>query len=72
MLHCGGGSFKSADEEGRCERRARLAVIIGEEEAAAGEAGVKTLREAREQQRVPVDALPDVIHELLYTETTEA
>jgi len=27
-------------------------VIIGEDEAAAGEASVKTLREAREQQRV--------------------
>jgi histidyl-tRNA synthetase len=70
-LHAGGGSFKSqmkkADGSG-----AHLAVIIGDEEAAAGEASVKTLREAREQQRVAVDALPDVIHELLYTETTEA
>jgi histidyl-tRNA synthetase len=70
-LHAGGGSFKSqmkkADGSG-----AHLAVIIGEDEAAAGEASVKALREAREQQRVPIDRLPDVIHELLYTETTEA
>lgn len=70
-LHAGGGSFKSqmrkADGSG-----AHLAVIIGEDEAAAGEASVKALREAREQQRVPIDRLPDLIHELLYTETSEA
>jgi histidyl-tRNA synthetase len=70
-LHAGGGSFKSqmkkADGSG-----AHLAVIIGEDEAAAGEASVKTLREAREQQRVAVERLPEVIHDLLYTEATEA
>jgi histidyl-tRNA synthetase len=69
--HAGGGSFKSqmkkADASG-----AHLAVIIGEEEAAAGEASVKPLREAREQQRVAVAGLPQLIHELLYTEATEA
>jgi len=70
-LHAGGGSFKSqmkkADGSG-----AHLAVIIGEDEAAAGEASVKTLRETREQQRVAIERLPDVIHDLLYTEATEA
>jgi histidyl-tRNA synthetase len=70
-LHAGGGSFKAqmkrADVSG-----AHLAVIIGEDEAAAGEASIKLLRETGEQVRVAVDRLPEVIHEMLYTETTEA
>jgi histidyl-tRNA synthetase len=54
--HCGGGSFKlqlkKADGSG-----AKVAVIIGEEEAAAGEATVKPLREAQGQFRVPLAGL---------------
>jgi histidyl-tRNA synthetase len=69
-LHAGGGSFKSQMKKADASR-AHVAVIIGEDEAAAGEASVKTLREAREQQRVALERLPEVIHELLYTETTE-
>jgi histidyl-tRNA synthetase len=53
ILHCGGGSFKSqmkkADASG-----ARFAVIIGDDEAAAGAVGVKPLREPAEQVCVPV------------------
>ena len=51
QLHCGGGSFKSqmkkADASG-----ARYALIIGDDEAAAGEVSLKPLRGAGEQQRL--------------------
>ena len=51
--HCGGGGFKAqmrrADASG-----AKVALIIGEEEAAAGTVAVKPLREEREQVSVPV------------------
>jgi histidyl-tRNA synthetase len=54
VLHAGGGSFKSqmkkADGSG-----APLAVIIGEDEVAAGEVALKFLREEREQLRVASD-----------------
>ena len=58
VLHAGGGSFKSqmkkADASG-----ARLAVIVGDDEAAAGTVAIKTLREGGEQICVPVaDLLP--------------
>jgi histidyl-tRNA synthetase len=55
-LHCGGGSFKSqmkkADASG-----ARYAVIIGDDEAAAGEVSVKPLRTEGEQRRVALAEL---------------
>lgn len=55
VLHAGGGSFKSqmrrADASG-----AAFAVIIGDDEAAAGEISLKPLRTAGEQVRVPVEA----------------
>jgi histidyl-tRNA synthetase len=51
ILHCGEGSFKTqmrkADASG-----ARFAVIIGDDEAQAGEISIKPLREAAEQVRV--------------------
>jgi histidyl-tRNA synthetase len=51
VLHCGGGSFKSqmkkADASG-----ARYAVIIGDDEAAAGEVSIKSLRATGEQTRM--------------------
>ncbi|SCY22008.1 histidyl-tRNA synthetase [Nitrosospira sp. Nl5] len=51
ILHCGGGNFKAqmkkADASG-----ARFAVIIGDDEAQAGEISIKPLREAAEQVRV--------------------
>jgi histidyl-tRNA synthetase len=53
ILHCGGGSFKSqmkrADASG-----ARFAVIVGDDEAAAGVVSLKPLRAAGEQKRVSV------------------
>lgn len=61
LLHCGGGSFKSqmkkADASG-----ATFAVIIGDDEAANGEAQLKPLREAGgEQRKLKVDALAEAI-----------
>jgi len=56
-LHCGGGSFKSqmkrADASG-----ARVALIIGDDEAAAGRIALKPLRESGEQQSLtPAEAI---------------
>lgn len=52
VTHMGGGSFKSqmkkADKSG-----AQLALILGEDEAAKGEVGIKPLRTDAEQQQVP-------------------
>ncbi len=59
-LHCGGGSFKSqmkkADASG-----ARFALIIGDDEAQAGETSVKPLRAEGEQQRVKLDNVAQLI-----------
>jgi len=61
LLHCGGGGFKSqmkkADGSG-----AAFAVIIGDDEAATGEAQLKTLREEGVAQiKLKVDDLADAI-----------
>lgn len=64
LFHCGGGSFKSqmkkADASG-----AAFAVIIGDDEAAAGEVTLKTLRsedgQPGQQKRVGVDNVADEI-----------
>ncbi len=68
--HCGGGSFKAqmkrADGSG-----ARVAVIVGDDEANAREASVKPLREDRDQTRVPLDELPAVLTNTLYVDETE-
>ena len=63
-LHCGGGGFKSqmkrADGSG-----APFAVVIGDDEAAAGEVSLKPLRDGSEQIRVPMDALPETLADRL-------
>jgi len=61
LLHCGGGSFKSqmkkADASG-----ATFAVVIGDDEAATGEAQLKALREEGiEQRKLKVDDLAEAI-----------
>ncbi|MCL2636469.1 MAG: histidine--tRNA ligase [Betaproteobacteria bacterium] len=61
LLHCGGGSFKSqmkkADGSG-----AAFAVIIGDDEAASGEAQLKNLRqEGIAQRQLKVDELAEAI-----------
>jgi histidyl-tRNA synthetase len=70
IQHCGDASFKSqmkrADASG-----AAVAVIVGDDEAAAGEASVKPLREERAQSRVPLDRLADAVSDLLYGEDFE-
>jgi len=53
VLHCGAGNFKAqmkkADTSG-----ARYAVIVGDDEAAAGQVTVKPLREQADQQRLSI------------------
>ncbi len=76
LFHCGGGNFKAqmkkADASG-----APLAVIIGDDEAAAGEASLKPLRSESAtagdaggrqngQRRVAVDRLAEAITEQLF------
>lgn len=66
MTHCGGGSFKSqfkkADRSG-----ARLALVLGDEEVARGEAGLKTLREQTDQETVSFDGLAKRLAEIFNT-----
>ncbi|WP_439106425.1 histidine--tRNA ligase [Congregibacter sp.] len=60
----GGGSFRSqmkkADRSG-----AALALLWGEDEAAAGEVTVKPLRDGQEQMRLPVASLSETVASLL-------
>ncbi|SEP41910.1 histidine--tRNA ligase [Nitrosovibrio sp. Nv6] len=60
ILHCGEGSFKAqmrkADTSG-----ARFAIIIGDDEARAGEISIKPLREAAEQVRVGLAEAADLL-----------
>lgn len=66
LLHCGGGSFKSqmkkADASG-----ATVAVVIGDDEAQAGEASVKPLR-GGEQVKVSADRLAVAINQIINQE----
>jgi histidyl-tRNA synthetase len=70
IQHAGGGSFKSqmkrADASG-----AEVAVIVGDDEAAAGEASVKPLRADHGQVRVPLDRLPELLTDMIYAEESE-
>ena len=63
-MHCGGGGFKSqmkqADRSG-----AAAAIILGDDEVAAGEAALKPLRGGGEQQRFTLDALTERVETLL-------
>ncbi|MGD9787790.1 MAG: histidine--tRNA ligase [Sulfuricellaceae bacterium] len=60
VLHCGGGSFKAqmkkADQSG-----ARYALIIGDNEAAAGQIAVKPLRVPGEQSMLGVAETADIL-----------
>jgi histidyl-tRNA synthetase len=63
LTHCGGGSFKSqfkkADRSG-----ARFALVLGDDEVAKRQAGIKPLREQMEQQTVGFDELPGWLTQL--------
>ena len=64
QMHCGGGSFKSqmkrADASG-----AGVAVIIGDDEVAAGQVSVKPLRNHGVQRRVGSDDAAVTVNELM-------
>jgi histidyl-tRNA synthetase len=81
LFHCGGGNFKTqmkkADASG-----APLAVIIGDDEAALGEASLKPLRSEpaaandagdrqSSQRRVAVDRLAEAITDYLFKQDDE-
>jgi len=70
VQNCGSASFKTqmkkADASG-----AAVAVIVGDEEAEAGEASVKALREERAQFRAPLERLPDAVADLLFGDPTD-
>tara|TARA_Y100001951_G_scaffold16560_1_gene11677 strand:+ start:15322 stop:16569 length:1248 start_codon:yes stop_codon:yes gene_type:complete len=65
LLNCGGGSFKSqfkkADKSG-----AALAIVLGEDELAAGRVAVKPLRGDGEQQSVALEELANYIENALH------
>ena len=56
LAHCGNGAFKAqfkrADHSG-----ARIALVLGEDELARGEIGIKHLRNKLPQEAVAVDCL---------------
>jgi histidyl-tRNA synthetase len=64
VSHCGGGSFKSqmkkADKSG-----ARYALVLGENELAAGTVGLKPLRSNEDQQDIHTAELSSVLKDLL-------
>ncbi|MHB9101760.1 MAG: histidine--tRNA ligase [Sulfuricella sp.] len=60
LLHCGGGSFKAQMKKADASA-ARYAVIIGDDEAGAGEVSLKPLRELGEQMRMTVDSAAGLI-----------
>ena len=62
ILHCGGGSFKSQMKKADASN-ARFALIVGDDEAAAGEVSLKPLRDAGEQMRLRLDAAADFLSE---------
>ncbi len=70
LLHCGGGGFKAqmkkADASG-----APLALIVGDDEAAANAATLKPLRATQQQQRVAFDQLADSVGRILYSTEDE-
>ena len=65
MTHCGGGSFKSqfkkADRSG-----AHFALVLGDEELEQGRAGLKALREQKDQETVEFTALSDRLAEIIH------
>jgi histidyl-tRNA synthetase len=61
---CGGGSFKSQFKKAD-KSAARIALIMGDDEAAQSVVGVKFLREEREQQTIPLSELAAQLKVLL-------
>lgn len=67
VYHCGGGSFKSQMKKADASGSA-YAVIVGEDEALAGEVSFKPLRGEGEQRRVSVEVLAEELAKQLYGE----
>ncbi|MFN3544533.1 MAG: histidine--tRNA ligase [Thiobacillus sp.] len=64
LMHCGGGSFKSQMKKADASR-ARYAVIIGDDEAAAQQVTLKDLRGSAEQTRVELALAIDTLKRTL-------
>jgi len=67
LLHCGGGNFKAQMKRADASA-AQLAVIIGDDEAAADAVTLKPLREVVEQKRVACAQLVDEVSQYLFDE----
>ncbi len=69
LVHCGDGGFKAqfkrADRSG-----AQVALVLGEDELARGEVGIKHLREELPQEAVSVDQLVGRLAEIFSEQTT--
>ncbi|MBS1208629.1 MAG: histidyl-tRNA synthetase [Proteobacteria bacterium] len=65
VFHCGGGSFKSQMKKADGSR-ATYAVIVGDDEAAAGVVALKPLREVGEQISVTPERLTELLADRLY------
>jgi histidyl-tRNA synthetase len=64
VTHAGGGSFKAQMKKADASR-ARIALIVGEDEVRAAEVTAKFLRNAQPQQRLARDAFSERFGELL-------
>ncbi|MCU7914625.1 MAG: histidine--tRNA ligase [Candidatus Thiodiazotropha sp. (ex Gloverina cf. vestifex)] len=64
ISHCGGGGFKSQFKKAD-KSRARFAVILGDDEVAKGEVGLKPLRDGGEQLQVKIDDLAGILADRL-------
>jgi len=60
VVHCGGGGFKSQFKKAD-KSNARYALILGDDELARGEAGLKPLRGEGGQRQIKLDELEQVL-----------
>jgi histidyl-tRNA synthetase len=60
ISHCGGGGFKSQFKKAD-KSQARYAAILGDDEVAKGEIGLKPLRDEGEQMQVKITDLAEVL-----------
>jgi histidyl-tRNA synthetase len=67
ITHCGGGTFKNQLKKAD-RSQARYALILGEDEVARQEIGLKPLRGKGEQLQIPLSQLQAKLAELINTE----
>lgn len=65
MKHCGGGKFKKQLKKAH-ESGAKIALILGDDEAQNGLVNIKWLREEREQEVIAVENVVDLLSKHLY------